>query len=474
MKKVIGRNFEKRRLDLLFASAKSEFVAVYGRRRIGKTYLLREYFSDRLTFHHTGLANSTQQEQLINFQYSLKRFFENLVPDDVPATWLEALHRLQAAIEKLPAGRKVIFIDELPWLDTPRSGFLSAFEHLWNGWASVRSDILLIGCGSVASWMLGKIVRSKGGFHNRITERIHLKAFSLGECEALCQEMGLVLSRHQIMELYMVLGGTPYYWSLLQKGRSAAQCVDDLFFNQHALLQDEFKNLYASLFRFAENHEKVVEALSKKAMGLTRDEFVRATGIANGGGLTKVLDELESGDFIRRYSPVGRKQREGLYQLLDFFTLFYFRFAKNKKVGTDQYWLNQIDLPNHRVWSGYAFELLCMQHVAQIKKALGISGVHTEVASWRGKGEYAAQIDLVIDRRDNVMNICEMKFAQSPFAIDKKYDLELRSKLDMFRQGTKTRKAVHLTFVSPYGLLQNANSGVAQHDLHADHLFAAE
>jgi AAA+ ATPase superfamily predicted ATPase len=471
MKTVIGRKFEKQRLDLLYNSGKSEFVAVYGRRRIGKTYLLREYFSDRMAFHHTGLAESGQQEQLINFQYSLKRFFENLVPDDVPQTWLEALHRLQSALEKLPKGKKVVFIDELPWMDTPRSGFLPAFEHFWNAWASARTDILLVGCGSVASWMMGKIVRSKGGFHNRITERIHLKAFSLSECEELCGSLGLVFNRHQMMELYMILGGTPYYWSLLAKGKSAAQCVDDLFFNANALLKDEFKNLYASLFRFADNHQLVVEALSKKAVGLTRDELVKATNIPNGGGLTKVLEELESGDFIRRYSPFGRKQRESLYQLMDFFTLFYFRFAKNRKVGTEQYWLNQIDLPNHRIWSGYAFELLCLQHVEQIKHALGVSGVHTEVASWRSKGDQAAQIDLVLDRRDSVVNICEMKFAQAPFVIDKKYDLELRTKMDHFRTATKTRKAVHLTFVSPFGLKDNAYSGLAQQSLNAESLF---
>lgn len=359
---------------------------------------------------------------------------------------------------------------ELPWLDTPRSGFLSAFEHFWNSWASSRNDVLLIVCGSAASWMIGKLLNNRGGLHNRITEHIRLKPFCLAECKLLIESMNIEWNIHQLMEMYLVLGGVPYYWSLISKGKSAAQAIDELIIGNSALLRNEMQNLYASLFKNHQAHEAIVKALSNQKSGLNRDDLLKLSKQPNGGGTSKVLDELEQSDFIRRYSPIGRKSRESIYQLTDFFTLFNFNFIDNDKKENPLSWMSFIDHPRHRAWSGYAFELLCLLHTDQLKRALGISGIEVRIACWRSKGSKPYQIDLIMERRDQIINLFEMKFSIAPYTIDKLYHQDLMDKLDSFKRESHTRSAVHLTMISPYGVKSNSYSGNIQNALDAEDL----
>lgn len=464
----VGRIYETKRLNEIFNRNRSEFLVVYGRRRIGKTFLLRHTFSKRISFHHTALANSGLNAQLLNFNTSLHRSFGSLLPHSPPQNWIEAFQRLQKGLEQLPDGKKLVFIDELPWLDTPRSGFLPAFEHFWNSWAAARNDIMLVVCGSAASWMISKILKNRGGLHNRVTERMHLKPFTLAECKMLTKELGIEWNLHQLMEVYMILGGVPYYWSLLPRGKSAAQAIDTLLFGDNALLGHELTNLYASLFKKYRTHVAIIRALASRKIGLTRDALIRQSKMPNGGGTTRVLEELEQSDFIRKYTPIGRKSRESLYQLCDFFSLFHFNFIENKQQRQANTWLSQLDHPQHRTWSGYAFELLCLQHTEHIKKALGISGVDIRVASWRSAGQKPLQVDLLFERRDKIINLFEIKFSSAPFALDKKYAAELAEKLETFRRETKTRSAVHLSMISPYGLKSNTWSGMVQVNLEGE------
>jgi AAA+ ATPase superfamily predicted ATPase len=468
---IIGRKKEIEQLQSLYKSDKSDFLVVYGRRRIGKTFLIREVFKEKFAFQHTALANEDLQSQLMNFNFSLQNQFNSKIESPKPSNWLEAFQFLAAHLEKSKAKRKLIFIDELPWLNTPKSGFLSAFEHFWNAWASAREDVFLIVCGSAASWMVSKIVKNKGGLHNRITARIHLRPFNLSACEALAKKQGIQWNKHQLMEMYMALGGIPYYWSLIPKGISAAQAIDHLFFENSALLKDEMQNLYASLFKNHEGHETIVKTLATSRTGLTREKLISKSKLPNGGGTTKILNELEQSDFMRKYTPIGRQSRESIYQLTDFFTLFFFNFIHKKGAKGANSWMNQIDHSAHRAWSGYAFELLCLLHVEQIKLALGISGIDVNIASWRSKSDKPKQIDLLLERRDQVINVCEIKFSMAPYLIDKKYHQELLEKIAVLKSETKTRHAVHLTFISPYGLKQNSHSGITQQDLKADMLF---
>lgn len=473
MSDIIGREKEINQLNKIRASSKSEFVAVYGRRRVGKTFLVREYFGYRFDFQLTGLANASTQQQLTNFYVTLKRYAP-AYEKAMPANWFEAFQELIGHLENIQGDqKKIIFLDELPWLATPRSDFMMALEHFWNSWATNRKDIILIACGSAASWMISELINNRGGLHNRVTERIKIQPFNLGEAERLLQSKNNVLDRYQILQLYMVMGGIPYYLDAVSPEKSAAQNIEEMCFHRGAILETEFQNLFASLFRNATKHEAVITALAGKARGLSRNELVRATGIPSGGSLTRTLEELEESGFIHRYTPFNKKSKDTLHRLSDFYSMFYLKFIKDNTNYDEGVWTNAIDHPSHRAWAGYAFEQVCLTHIPQIKKALGISGILSHTSSWRStQSENGAQVDLVIDRRDQVVNLCEVKYSINTYTITKAYADNLRNKIGSFRDETKTRKAVFLTMITTFGLERNAHAAsLVQNEITMDALF---
>lgn len=472
--RLIGRKAEIAELERIQNSGKSEFVAVYGRRRVGKTFLIRETFANQFDFYLSGMANAPTAEQLFNFNTAIGKYrtFEEAVS---PAeNWKVAFQQLETLIEHSERKRKVIFLDELPWLDTAQSDFMRALEYFWNTYAIARKDVVLIVCGSAASWMVNKLIHHRGGLHNRVTLRIKLEPFTLAECEAFFKSKGGAFSRYQLIQLYMVMGGVPFYLEMVDIRLSAAQNINKLCFRPNGFLVDEFQDLYRSLFSKAERHILIVEALSKKNKGLTRGELLNATGLPNAGSTTRLLDELEESGFIKKYAPFGKRQRQALYQLVDFYSLFYIRFIEGRRFADEDQWLVGLDSPQQRAWSDYAFEQVCLAHIKQIKQALSIGGVQTQTSSWintSGDGP-KSQIDLVIDRRDGVINLCEMKFASQNYTITKKYLDELQTKVATFREATKTTKSIYLTMITTFGLTDNVHaSSIVQNSLVMDELF---
>lgn len=471
MEKIVGREREILILNSLYNSKRSEFIAMYGRRRVGKTFLIRFVFKKRFTFQITGLAKASLKQQLANFNLILSKTDKK--NDNEPANdWLTAFSQLTKYL-KSKKGVKLIFIDELPWFDTRKSKFIQALEHFWNSWASARNDIKLIVCGSATSWMVNKLINNKGGLHNRVTKRIKLLPFTLNECEKYLHSKKINLDRYQIIQLYMSMGGIPFYWDEVKQGLSAMQNIENMCFSETGLLQSEFKNLYRSLFYNYEKHIKIVKVLAKKSKGLNRAEIIKFSGLPNAGSTTRLLEELEESGFIRKYIPFEKKMRNSLYQLVDFYSHFYLKFIENTQITNKNNWLNAVDSPKYRAWSGYAYEQICMYHFPQIKNKLGISGVYTEISSWRSKeSEKGVQIDLIIDRRDNIINLCEIKFSINPFVINKKYANELRNKIGVFKAETGTRKSVFLTMITTYGVKQNIHStGLFQNEMKMDDLF---
>ncbi len=467
---IIGRNTEKALLEEVFSSKHSEFVAVYGRRRVGKTYLVRETFSDKFTFEVSGLANASTKAQLLNFSLTL----QNTIGESLktPKNWLEAFAQLAKVVQKSRSKRKVLFFDEMPWMDTPRSGFLTALEHFWNGWASARKDVVLIVCGSSTSWIINNLINNHGGLHNRLTRTIYLKPFTLLECEQYFKWRKIDFSRYQIAEVYMVMGGIPFYLSKMEKGLSVAQNIDNLFFTEDAKLKNEFQNLYAALFRNSDDYVKIVEALSKKGKGLTRDDISKFSKITSGGGLSKVLQNLEYCGFIRRYHSLNKKTRDTLYQLIDSYSLFYFKFIQKNEYNDEHFWTNSLDSPLHNAWTGYAFEMLALQHAAEVKKAMSIAGIQSSVSAWRSEtASPAAQIDLVIKRKDGIINVLEIKYCNKKYTITKDYEKNLRNKIAAFRAETSARNAVHLVMLTTFGLSKNRHSEMVQKELTLNSLF---
>lgn len=470
---IIGRDKEVKLLQNAVTDDKSHFIAVYGRRRIGKTFLIREAFNYRFTFQHAGLSEGGMKEQLFAFQASIKDAGGD--SSKKRKNWLEAFEDLKDLIRNSRERKKIIFIDELSWMDTQNSDLMMALENFWNAWASGRKDVILIICASATSWMISKVVHNKGGLYNRLTEQIKLGAFSLAECEKYVRSIGLPLTRIQILQYYMIFGGVPFYWTFLKKGMSPAQNVDAILFARNAPLKDELRYLYASIFRKPENYIKIVEALGKKKVGMTREEIIESTKLANSGDLSIKLEELESCGFIRKYNAYGMKKKNALYQLIDNYTLFYYQFLE-KDPSDEHFWTNQINTPLINTWAGLAFERVCMEHVNQIKNKLGISGVISDINSWFCKqdlnsGLFGCQIDLLIVRKDQVINLCEIKYSASDYTLTAEEDAGIRRKISDLQISTKTKYAIYPTLITTYGLVDNSYSLNIQNVVTMDDLF---
>jgi AAA+ ATPase superfamily predicted ATPase len=476
--KLIGREYECRRLDCCMSEDRAQLITVSGRLRVGKTYLIDRYFNRRFDFKITGYEKQPKDIQLQNFANELSR--QTRTEQKVPENWMKAFEMLRSYLESLPSDEKaVVFFDEMPWMDTPRSGFLPAFEGFWNSWGYAQDNLVFIVCGSATSWIIDHIDGNKGGLFNRKTTGLFLNPFTLKDTEEYLKRIkGIEWNRLDIAELYMILGGMPYYLSLLDPELSYRQNIDELFFRKRAELSDEFSRLYRALFSNSDQYIKLVEALSTKRIGLTRTEIEKLTGLPKNGDLTRMLENLINSGFVDISNYYGNKKQHNMYRLSDYFTQFYLRFVKDYSGRDEHFWSNTLDNPSVRAWAGLTFEQLCKDHIPQIKKKLGIAGVLSEESSWFRKADSdnaaensGAQIDLLIDRRDRVINICESKFSINEFTIDKEYDSKLRNKIDAFRQDTKTNKILQLTMITTLGVKQGKYSSIAGSQVTLDDLF---
>ena len=473
MDNIVGRKEEVGRLDSIIASKEAEFVVVYGRRRIGKTYLVNTYFDENFAFKLTGLAQKSKKEQLSNFATSLNRY--GSAKFRKPRTWYEAFESLRLLLESKPekSGKRVVFIDELPWMDSRGGNLVPAIEHFWNDWACTQSNLVFIVCGSATSWMTKKILKNRGGLHNRVTQKIYLHPFTLAECKEYVSSQGILMDDKSIAECYMIMGGVPYYLKQLQKGKSLAQNVDDLFFKEKGALDGEFDALYASLFDKSENYIKVVEALSSKRKGLTRTEILHTTKMTDNGHFSTILKNLVDCDFVRYYKGYEKTAKAGMYQLIDPFTLFYYNFIQKYGTSDKPFWQFQQGTRTHDTWAGLAFEQLCLNHHRQIEAKLGISGILTQTFSWTAPAdsEERAQIDLIIKRADNVVNVCEMKYSGDFYSVSKKDAEDMERKIRAFKSANKTKYPVLPVLITTYGIKQNIHSDTFQNIVILSDLF---
>ncbi len=459
---MIGRKKEIEVLERAYESNKPELIAIFGRRRVGKTYLIRSFFDTKLSFELTGLKDGTPEQQLRNFAYSLKDALKSAELPNPPKDWLEAFFQLKNFLEITdnPQNRKVVFIDELPWIAVGKSDFLTGFSYFWNSYAS-KNNIIVVICGSATAWMVQKVVNDKGGLHNRITCKLHLQAFTLAETEAYLQAKNMDFDRYQILLLYMTMGGIPHYLEQIVGGKSAVQNINDICFQPQGLLRTEFGNLYSSLFSNPERFEAVIKALSATWQGLSRLDIIAKTKMADNGSVTSILLELEQSGFITSYLPFGKKKKDMLYRLTDFYSLFYLKFIQDIPDKEIIDWQSLSQTQSWITWSGYAFENICFQHIERIKAALGIAGVHANQYSFVSKATdelEGAQIDLLIDRQDNVISLCEAKFYKDELILTKVDADNLMRKKSIFRHVTKTKKQIFIVLITTFGLIKNKHS----------------
>lgn len=475
MEIIIGRKDELALLLKIVNSEEAELLAVYGRRRVGKTFLIRNAYQKQLVFEFSGNHNTTLFQQLENFSDALSKSSGSL-PLARPASWIQAFKMLTDYLTPvIRRQKKVVFFDEFPWINTPRSGFLPAFENFWNTWASLQKNLVVVICGSAASWMIREVINNKGGLHNRVTRKIRLLPFTLGETESFLKARKVKLDKYQLLQLYMVMGGIPQYLKEIETGESAIQAIDRICFSKDGPLHEEFKNLYHSLFDNARNHIEIIRVLASNKKGLTRGEIIEKCKLTSGGGTTQFLEELTESGFVTPYIPFNKTVKDSIYKLTDEYSLFYLKFIVGGKTNGQGSWITFSTGSAWKSWSGYAFESICMKHTPQLKKALGIENVYTETSIWYYKpknGEPGAQIDLLIDRQDQCINICEMKFSVNKFEINKAYSNELKNKLRVFSDRTKTRKTLFLTMVTSHGVKNSFSyTGLIQNEVLMDTLF---
>jgi hypothetical protein len=474
---VIGRVAEKRVLDVVLGSKDPELVAVYGRRRVGKTYLIREYMKPHLALEVVGIHDQSMAVQLANFLMSLRKAFP-LVPLVQPRTWLEAFELLRHCLD-LPThikGKRIIFIDEFPWLATRKSGFVAAFENFWNSYASRQRDLAVIVCGSAAAWMIRHVVNARGGLHNRLTRRIRLEPFRLDEVQQYLQYRRIRWDHRQIVLAYMALGGIPHYLNLIQPGQSAAQCIEAECFRPEGMLHNEYRNLYSALFESYATHEAIVKVLATSWIGLTRDQVLAKAQLSSGGGVTKAIEELQLSGFVTETFSLDKKAKGSLLRLSDEFSVFYWHWMHSTSAINS--WLRKSSSRRYEAWCGYAFESICFKHLQAIRSAIGIADVETNAVSWRyiaktDTDEEGAQIDLLLDRADHCINVCEIKFSDKPYVITKSYAHALERKLRVFRARSGRRQTLFLTMITPHGITPNRYSTeLVTNEVILDDLFA--
>lgn len=469
-KYFIGRDQEIKTLNNILISDRAEFIAVYGRRRVGKTFLIQQFFTNQFAFSATGIIDGNKDEELFAFTSSL---INAGYKGRQPKTWLEAFEVLKTTLSNHKGRKKrVVYIDELPCFDTPKSGFVRALGHFWNTWASLQKDVKLIVCGSATSWMIDNIINNHGGLHNRTTRIIYLQQFSLLETELYLESRGFQWERQQVLETYMILGGIPYYLSLLDPTESLAQNIDRLYFSRGAELSTEYRRLYASLFKSPDSYIKIVEVLARSQQGMTRKELSEALRVPSSGTLTKQLENLVHCDIIRRYvTKLSGKPHvnAAYYQLTDLFTLFHLTFSR--KHQSEDFWQQRQNTPLLNTWQGLAFEHVCMVHIRQIRHALGLDRIAVEYYSWRSKEPPRAQVDMIIERADRMVNLCEMKYAHDEYAIDAVENKKFRNRMSAFARETRNHCTLLPTWITPYGLYKNKYSTQVQYIVTMDDLF---
>ena len=466
---IIGRRKEMQLLEQYTASDRAEFIAIYGRRRVGKTFLIRQYFNNRFSFDITGIIEGRKTDQMAAFNDALKQYGYH---GTKPRTWLDAFFALRDLLkEKIakaaPGDPCIVFIDEMPCFDTPKSGFVQALGHFWNSWAAWQPTLKLIVCGSATSWMVRNVIDNHGGLHNRVTHELALKPFTLHETEEYFTARHFNWSRLGILHTYMAVGGIPYYLSLFNPDESPAQGIDRLFFSADGELHKEYHRLFYSLFRSPEPYLKIINLLATKPSGLTRDEISKLLKTDNNGRLGNMLTDLIYCDFIRYHHVKEKKIKvnSGIFKLSDFFTLFHHSFAQKAINGTGRRWAQMQGTPAVNSWLGLAYERIVSSHVSCVKKALGIENVATEFYSWRSKNpDMPAQIDLLIERADKMINLCEIKYSETSYTLDKSEYLKIGNRVETFRQASQTKYGIIPTMITTFGL---------SHGMYADSIHAS-
>ena len=469
---IIGRDEEIKVLQSFLTSKKAEFLAIYGRRRIGKTFLIRQFFQGKniAFFNSTGEKDAPMKTQIAHFTKQISATFYSGIKLEKCKNWDETFELLTKTFQTVEKHKKIVlFFDEFPWMAGQNARLLQSLDYYWNHYWSNDPRIKLIICGSSASWIIDNIVNNEGGLHNRLTQKIALEPFNLSQTADFLKDKGISLSKKHIVDLYMCMGGIPYYLSKIEKGISATQIIESLAFTKQGFLLEEFDNLFSSLFKNSELYIDIIKTIAVHRYGVIQNELLERVGknLVGKGGVDK-LKALKDTGFIMDFISLFHIEKGRYYKLIDNYSLFYLYWiepVKNtllKKSLVNGYWDKIKTKSEWHSWSGLAFEAICYEHLPEITKALELSPTSVP-GTWRyvskkNSDEKGAQIDLLFDRDDDAITICEIKYSDKPFVITKEYAMKLEQKLEIFKKITRTSKQLFLVFISANGIKSNQYS----------------
>jgi len=489
---IIARKKEKKVLADILWSKSAELLAIYGRRRVGKTFLVRNFFESLDNVIYFEMAGQKQESgeyaplkyQLGNFKYQFERTFSKEI--QVPQSWQEAFNILKKEVDRFDDAnvKLILFFDELPWLCSPKSGFFEALDQAWNTSFERQHNVKVIVCGSAASWMLKKIVHAKAGFSRRITHKIQLPPFSLKETKEYLTFKGFDLSLMSIAEIYMIFGGIPYYLNFMNPHKSIYQNIEDECFDISGRLVDEYHLVFDSLFNHSNNHKKIVEFIASRQKGVLLKELTKQFSSLKGGSLSRIIDNLVGSSFIKKTAPLYNEKKGTTYRIIDEYILFYLKWIKSAPQSIIEspntlYFQSIAQKNAYSSWKGFAFERLCLKHEYQIRKALGIHKILTMpsmVYFYDEQGKRSSQIDLLFERADRVITICEMKYSETEYSL-KKSDIKsmMHKKKDLRRYLSakkKGQKDIHICYITSNGVKHNQNFYELQPSvLHLNDLF---
>ena len=479
---MIGRKKEIKLLNEICDLEESSLVAIYGRRRIGKTYLVnhmfKKYRQDCLFFEFTGAYDGDKRGQIDNFIDQVYEWFY-VEPSFEIKSWSDAFRFLKRTIDKEIKKRDsnekvIVFLDEVPWIDrSNKGGFLSALGYFWNTWCEPRENVVLILCGSNSSWIRDKILKNaRGSLYQRVTHQISMYPFDLKETKAyLLEQKGFMIDNKTVTDIYMIFGGVAKYLSFLNPNESSAENIDRVFFSIHGSMYREYDELFSSLFADKSDYYKsVIELLCTRRSGFSLSDISKAFNEKLGGKLRLAIAELEECGFIKGLSKYGNSVRGVNYMIVDPYILFHHKWIKGfsrNDIATlpNNYWLHKSSSQSYAVWSGYAFEIVVMVNIRLYLNAIGRLGFFSGVYHWqhmaKSEDEQGAQIDMVVNYGNNIFDILECKYYNSEYVISKEYAKNIKNKLSMFKKYglySKQKSELRLVFLTSYGVKMNAEA----------------
>jgi AAA+ ATPase superfamily predicted ATPase len=408
MKQFIGRKVEIAQLTALIDLPRPSIAVIYGRRRVGKSELIRHVTQGKNVLSFEGLEGQPKHKQIKNFLFQLSA--QSNIREKNISDWPDALILLRTLTQD---GQWIIILDEFQWMANYQNELVSVIKMIWEKYLSQNPDLTLILCGSIASFMKSKVLKSSA-LYGRTDYELNLHELNLSEISEFFPGKG----SDEVIDTAMLVGGIPKYLELISEYPSLYDALEPLAFSQDGFFKTEYDRLFASHFGKKPIFMKIIQTLATNPYGLTTGKLAKEMQVASGGTLCHQLDDLESAGFLHSIIPFDKPEGSKLrkYILMDAYVRFYHSIIRGSMKETtppNTQFHAIMSSPRYAAWAGMAFEFLCMRHHKEISRILGFHGIpYTAGPFFQRKtlDTPGVQIDLLFERSDKILVLCEMKY----------------------------------------------------------------